>query len=133
MRHKHEIKGRIVRGKGEAAFFAALDWVREQCMEKLGFTPYPGTLNLEVMGETGFLETLRKSGKGVTLIPPDPQFCEARTWPLSIKMIPAALVIPADEVRIHGDNVIEILSPVRIKDALGVDDGDTITLEFDGE
>jgi CTP-dependent riboflavin kinase len=132
MPRMRKISGRIVSGAGKAAFFTQLDWVREQSLDKLGFIPYPGTLNLEVSEEDiSALEALQKSYKGVCLIPPDPQFCEARVWPVCVSKVSGALIIPAEDVRIHGRHVIEILCPVRIKDVLSVDDGDLLTVEFD--
>ena len=46
-----ELKGKIISGLKKAAFFVQLDWVQEQCNAKLGFYPYPGTLNIEVSSE----------------------------------------------------------------------------------
>ncbi|MFC1869170.1 DUF120 domain-containing protein [Thermodesulfobacteriota bacterium] len=132
MLRKRKINGRIVRGKGEAAFFTQLDWVQKQCLEKLGFSPYPGTLNLKVSGEgITALETLQKSHKGLCLTSPDPNFCDANVWPVYIREISCALIIPAEEVRIHGRHIIEILSPLRVKDVLKVGDGDMLTVEFE--
>ena len=42
------IIGTIHSGAGKGAFFMQLDWVVRQCELKLGFVPYPGTLNLRV-------------------------------------------------------------------------------------
>lgn len=126
------ITGRIISGVRQAAYFTGLDWVQEQCMKKLGFKPYPGTLNLEISDECfPMIETLRRA-EGVPLIPPDPQFCEARVWPLVIHGIVGAIIIPAEDVNVHGKRVIEILAPVKLKDALQVDDGDTLSLEIKG-
>jgi len=44
--------------------------------------------------------------------------------------IRAAIVIPAEEVRVHGKNVIELISEKRLKDVLKVDDGNFVTLTF---
>ncbi|PIU59668.1 riboflavin kinase, partial [Candidatus Bathyarchaeota archaeon CG07_land_8_20_14_0_80_47_9] len=42
------IKGKISTGKGEGAQFVKLPWVRKQIIQKLGFTPFPGTLNIRL-------------------------------------------------------------------------------------
>ena len=42
------IKGKIISGVRKGAYFTPLDWVQTLCMKKLGFRPYPGTLNLEI-------------------------------------------------------------------------------------
>ena len=46
------LKGKIISGLQKAAFFVQLDWVQEQCNQKIGFKPFPGTLNVEVPDET---------------------------------------------------------------------------------
>jgi len=46
------ITGKIISGIKKGAFFTQLDWVQEQCLEKLGFKPFPGTLNLEIPDES---------------------------------------------------------------------------------
>ena len=43
-----------------------------------------------------------------------------------------ALIIPAEEVRVHGERIVEVIAPLRLKDALNVDDGDEVTLVIDG-
>ena len=48
MNERYTLTGKIVSGARQAAFFTQLDWVLEQCRQKLGFKPYPGTLNLEI-------------------------------------------------------------------------------------
>ena len=40
--------GRVVSGRGQAAAFTQLAWVRERFVRDIGIDPYPGTLNLIV-------------------------------------------------------------------------------------
>lgn len=120
--------GKIVSGVRQAAYFTQLDWVRGQCREKLGFEPWPGTLNVEFSEDfLPLIETLREE-EGLTLIPPDPQFCAAKVLPCYMGNISAAIILPAEDVNVHGKHVIEIIAPVRLKDALGLDDGDSLEL-----
>jgi len=41
------------------------------------------------------------------------------------------MVAPAEDVRVHAKNIIEIISPLGLKDALGVGDGDRITVTIE--
>ena len=41
------------------------------------------------------------------------------------------MVAPAEDVRVHAKNIIEIISPLGLKDALGVEDGDWVTVTID--
>lgn len=128
MKDEWVLNGKIVSGVRKATHFTQLDWVQEQCAEKLGFRPYPGTLNLEISEQSlPIIEALQKE-KGVELIPPNREFCAAKAMPLSIGHITGAIIIPAEDVRVHGKNVIEVISPLRLKDALRVDDGDPLSL-----
>jgi len=126
--NRRVIKGKVVSGAKKAAFFTQLDWVLEQCSKKLGFKPFPGTLNVEVLPQSLLgVESIQKE-KGIELVPPDPAFCTSQLLPISLEGMDAAMIIPEEEVRIHGWNIIEVIAPVCLKDALTIKDGDTVTL-----
>jgi len=128
MNSKLIIAGKIISGAGQGAFFTQLDWVQEQCLEKLGFKPYPGTLNIQIHEEmVPVIETLPQE-QIIELIPPDSNFCSGKVFPVVVEGLPAAVVLPEEDVRVHGKNIIEIISNVRLKDALGLKDGDSITI-----
>jgi CTP-dependent riboflavin kinase len=125
------LTGEIVSGAREAVFFTQLDWVQEQCKTKLGFKPYPGTLNLKINREQWSVVEALRDEEGIMLVPPDPKFCIGRTLPLTVGGIRGALIIPSEDVNIHGKNVLEVMAPVRLKEGLGVDDGDSVTLDVE--
>ncbi len=123
-----KITGKIVSGAQQGAFFTQLEWVREQCLEKLGFAPWPGTLNLEIpMDQVAVIEELRVA-EGLELVSPDSNYCSGHVFPVSIEGLSAAVVLPAEDVRVHAKNIIEIISPKMLKDALKVNDGEWLTL-----
>ena len=125
------IRGRLISGEKQAAFFTQLEWVKEQCLDKLGFIPYPGTVNLEVLREDlGKLMLIQKE-EGIRLIPPDPQFCEGRALKASIGSISGCLFIPPQEVNIHKPNIIEFMAPVMVKSTLGVKDGAILPIKVE--
>ena len=123
------LKGKVVSGLGKGAGFTALEWVQEQCLVKLGFSPYPGTLNVSIFDESRpDLENLNRID-GIRLIPPDPAFCEGRAVPVVVSGINCAVVIPEEKVRLHQWRVVEILAPVKLKEKLKIDDGDRLEIE----
>ena len=124
------ITGKIVSGVKKGAFFTQLDWVQEQCQKKLGFKPYPGTLNLEIAEETIPAVEARLQAEGIPLTPPDANFCTGQVYPVSVMGVSGALVAPAEDARVHGKNIIEIIAPISLKEALDVKDGDEIMLTF---
>jgi len=124
------ITGKIVSGTGEGAYFTQIGWVQQQCDEKLGFKPYPGTLNLEISEE--FLPAIEFPDQktGIELISPDPQFCNAMVYKVSLQDIIGAVILPEEKVRVHPKNIIEIIAPQNIKASLNVKDGDSVTVVF---
>ena len=122
------LMGKITSGAGQGAYFTQIGWVLQQCDAKLGFKPYPGTLNLEISGEDlPIVESLDQE-TGIELVSPDPEFCNAKTFRVSLGKISGAIVMPEEKVRVHPKNIIEIIAPINIKASLNVDDGDNVTL-----
>ena len=122
-----KLTGKVVSGTRRAAFFTQLDWVQKQCEAKLGFKPYPGTLNVELAPESLIsLRVLEKEAK-TEFVPPDPKFCVARLLPVLLSSIAGAMIFPAEDVRVHGRNVVEIIAAVKLKEVLNIEDGDQVT------
>jgi len=132
MNKKIIIAGKIVSGAKQAAFFTQLDWVQEQCMQKLGFKPFPGTLNVEIQNETIMVIEALRQAEIPELEPPDSNFCSAKICPVTIDDLQAAIVIPEEEVSAHGKNIIEIISNVRLKDVLSLTNGDILSFKLSG-
>jgi CTP-dependent riboflavin kinase len=122
------LKGHVVSGARKAAFFTQLDWVVEQCARKLGFRPFPGTLNIEIQPENHPEIGTVKREKWVELIPTDSAFCSARAIPVTIEGLAAALILPEEKVRTHGRHIVEVIAPVKLRAALNIDDGDVISM-----
>ncbi|MDA2935464.1 HAD-IA family hydrolase, partial [Acidobacteria bacterium AH-259-D05] len=79
------LRGRVVTGKGEAAAFTQLAWVRQQMASAFGFEPYPGTLNLRLEGREAlsvWSELRKEPGK---LLEPEPGYCAGRCYPVSVE------------------------------------------------
>jgi CTP-dependent riboflavin kinase len=122
------LTGKVISGVGQGAFFTQIDWVQKQCDQKLGFKPYPGTLNLEISQEClPMIKSLDKERR-IELISPDPKFCNATVFPVTLQEINGAIIMPEEQVRVHADNVIEIVAAVNLKQSLNVKDGDFVTV-----
>ncbi len=122
------IAGKIICGVKQGKFFTQLEWFKEQCDEKLGFKPFPGTLNLEVSEEyLPIIESLNRE-EGIELISPDPKFCNAKAFLVSLGEISGAIIMPDEKVRVHPKNIIEIVAPLQIKTSLNVMDDDLISV-----
>lgn len=120
------IRGIIQSGAGKGAFFTSVDWVRKQCRDMLGYEPYPGTLNVRVIdADLQCLESFLNE-QDFLLVPEDPAFCSAGVKKVKMNGIPAAVILPAQDVRIHEKQVVEIIARCCLKKALDLEDGDIV-------
>lgn len=125
-----KISGRVITGLGEGVGFTNLDWARQQFIEKLGIDPHPGTLNLslETNREVVKWEELLAS-PSIPVVPPDPQWCIARCYPVRIaNKLPGAIIFP--EVPGYPENQIEVIASVPLREKLYLADNDMLTLEI---
>ncbi len=127
-----KLVGRIVKGTSQGKHFTQLEWARRQFLEKLGIDPFPGTLNLiiEDADSINVWNRLRDT-IGVRIENPNdgPHNCDARCYQVSIEeQIDAAIVLP--EVAGYSPVQIEIIAATRVRDALDIDDGDSLRLEI---
>jgi CTP-dependent riboflavin kinase len=130
--------GIIFSDLGQAASFMALDWVQASLKQCLGFKPFPATLNVRPKSaeDTGVWRRAQRELIALPLPPLDGGFCSARIYRIEIlppasqasERIDGAVLLP--EVKDYPNDKIEIVAPMRLKDHLGISDGDPLTLEF---
>lgn len=129
---KKVISGTVVTGTRRAAFFTRLDWVKNQCLDRLGFEPYPGTLNILLAEPDRQVMTEIQKLPGVPLVPSEGDYCLSLVYPVQIGNIPGAIILPEESVRLHGRGIVEILAPVCLREILHVQDGDQVSLTLIG-
>ena len=126
----YSLTGSVISGLGEGRYYMSLPPYAGQFSRILGREPFPGTLNLrlssasrDVKRKVDGLPWTRIEG----FVQDDRTFGEARTLPCRIGEIPCAIVVPG---RSHyPDDVIEVISPVELRTALRLSDGDLVTVE----
>ena len=121
------ISGKLFSGLAQGCHFTQLDWLQEQWRTKLGFIPHPGTFNIRIGPE--YQETARELIEGeapIEITPPSPDFCPAKCYRASIGGTRAAIVVPV--VPGYPRDVLEVLAPVNLRNALSVADGDEVSL-----
>ena len=121
-------EGTVFSGMGEGAYYVSQEAYKQQFVSKLGFQPYPGTLNLRVrkedQEEVRFLEAspfiliegFADGGRS---------FGPAKCFLTKIaEKVEGALILP---VRTHySGDVVELISPKFLREQLHLKDGDTI-------
>jgi riboflavin kinase len=135
---KRRMTGIIYSDTGLASSFMALAWVQEALKQSLGFLPFPATLNVhpKAIEDARLWEAVQTEFPGMPLPPCSDGFCNARLYPVEIQgsmleggsVVKGAVLLP--DVGNYPKDKIEIVAPTRLKEAFGVRDGDSITLEF---
>ena len=122
------IKGRVSTGKGEGAKFVKLPWVGKQLIEKLGFTPFPGTLNLRLTEDGTRLKKLLAKAR-VTEILPVAGFYRGKCFKAYLAgSLECAIVVP--EVARYPEDTIEIISSANLREKLRLKDNDVVEVKI---
>ncbi len=129
-REEFILQGTVISGLGEGRYYMSLGPYVEQIAEKIGFAPYPGTLNLrleptsvQVRKRLDQMDWVRIQG----FLAEGRTFGDARCLPCSIAGIPCGIIIPG---RTHyPDDILELIAPVSLREALGVNDMDEVKVE----
>ncbi|HUX99332.1 MAG TPA: DUF120 domain-containing protein [Candidatus Deferrimicrobium sp.] len=133
--HDLKIEGQVFSGMGEGAYYVTQKGYADQFVEKLGFSPYAGTLNLRIVKQPD--QQIRKllesdSYKGIQI---DGFKDQQRTYgPVKCFSVKIAENVPGAILLIkrthHHENVLEIISSKYLRDDLKLKDGDTVKLSI---
>jgi riboflavin kinase len=133
------LSGHVKTGLGEGRYYLSRPGYKTQFHKALGWEPYPGTLNLELSGpEANKLRFLRKNpvytieafqaeGRtfgGVTCHPAHVRVSAAG----EARDVDCAAILPH---RSHYTTTVELIAPVRLRDALPCDDGSRLEVTVD--
>jgi riboflavin kinase len=127
-------EGTVVSGMGEGAYYMSLDGYRKQFKEKLGFEPYPGTLNVKLMDQTfmnarreisrypsifinGFSDNLRTYG-----------WVKCYRADINGGAINNAAALVLERTH-YDDSMLEIIAPISLKESMGIQNGDKIGIQ----
>jgi len=121
-------EGTVFSGLGEGAYYISQEGYRKQFTEKLGFEPYPGTLNLRVRKEDQDEVRMLEASPFILIegfTNGNRSFGPAKCFHGKIgDKIDGALISP---VRTHySGDVVEIISSEYLRKALRVEDGNTV-------
>ena len=123
-----KIDGEVKTGLGKGAYFISQEFYSKEFRKNLGFTPYPGTLNVVVSDE--YLDEINEIKDNCqNIIKPGEGFGAVKYIEAVLNdEVKGAIVFPAKTV--HDMNYLEFIAEVRLRDELGLEDGDIVTLEF---
>jgi riboflavin kinase, archaea type len=127
------LEGTVFTGLGEGAYYISKDSYREQLVNKLGFEPYHGTLNVKLT--TDYDIKTRHDLEAYPAIEvmgfqnENRSFGVVKCYPAMIGgKVKGALVTA---VRSHYDtSVLELIAPVCLRKQLGLKDGNKVKVEI---
>ena len=127
------LEGVLFSGLGEGAYYISKDGYRKQFIEKLGFDPYPGTLNLKLV--TDYDLKTRAELENYPGIELDGFKNETRSFG-NVKCYPAVVNNKVKgaalfALRTHyNSSVIEIIAPTFLRSSLKLKDGNKVKVEI---
>ncbi|MGI0024685.1 MAG: DUF120 domain-containing protein [Nitrososphaera sp.] len=128
-----DFEGSVASGMGEGAYYMSLEGYRRQFREKLGYEPYPGTLNIRLV-EQIYMNARRELGMHQPAAFIDGFSDGTRTYGWvkcyrarindgSVVDDAAVLVLERSH---YDDSMLEVIAPVPIKQKAGLRNGDRI-------
>ncbi len=128
-----EIRGKVFAGLGEGAYYVSLRGYRRQFVNLLGFDPYPGTLNLRLDSPQD--RRLRRDLERHSSINIEGfedghrTYGWAKCYPAEINDGLRGAVIILERTH-YDDSVLELISPVNIREALQLKDGEIVSVRI---
>ena len=142
-------KGNIVTGMGEGAYYMSLEGYKKQFQHKLGYKPFPGTLNVKIEDKS-----YMNSRKDLINYPSiyidgfknsDRTFGWVRCYPATISQDPKLPQEGIDsqsndycsEVHVlllerthHNNNLLEVIGPLNLKESCNLKNGDSVIIKI---
>lgn len=128
------LEGTVFSGLYQGAYYVSQEGYRRQIVEKLGFDPYPGTLNLRIGEEEMEARRRLDSIPGVHIDGfrgVERAFGGARCYPVLVNGEVEGAVVVAERTS-YDLSVIEVIAPVSLRERFGLEDGDTVRVTYSG-
>ena len=126
------LEGTVFTGLGEGAYYVTKEHYRQQIVEKLGFEPYPGTLNMKLTSDYDIKTRMELDAYPAIEVKgfknEDRTFGLVKCYPAIIGGTVKGALITA--LRGHYDaSVLEIIAPFCLRKQLGLKDGNKVKVE----
>lgn len=132
-----DLAGLVTGGMGEGKHYISLSGYMAQFAEKLGYEPFPGTLNVELTEESirrrgalGSLEPVHIDGWEDDDRTYGPCVCYPATILADGEYEGAHVIAP--ERTHHDEDQLEVIAPVKLREELDLNDDDRITVRVEG-
>jgi riboflavin kinase, archaea type len=129
-----DFEGNVISGMGEGAYYMSLEGYRRQFREKLGYEPYPGTLNIRLTDQIYMKGRLELGKHPSTFINGFNDGTRTYGWvkcyraTINDGAIDNAAVLVLERTH-YDDSMLEVIAPISIKQAAGIKNGDRIKVQ----
>ncbi len=129
---KKKIIGYVTSGSGEGSYYLSQSQYHTQLTAKLGFSPFKGTLNLEIRDSQNlknkerFLLTPPITIKGFTT--KKRTFGRLLCYRCTINKMPAAIIVP--QRTHHNKKILEIIAKDNLRKTLNLKDNDKLEVAY---
>ncbi|WP_306052666.1 DUF120 domain-containing protein [Natronococcus wangiae] len=130
-----ELDGTITSGMGEGRHYISLSGYKRQFDDRLGYEPFPGTLNVNLREDS---VRRRSALASLEPVPIDGWEDDERTYgpavchPATVETADGERYeeahIIAPERTHHDEDQLEVIAPDKLREALGLEDGDHVAI-----
>ncbi len=121
------VRGKVTVGLGEGQYYISREGYRAQFLQSLGFAPFPGTLNIKL--DEPFVPVAKRAIKIEGFQDEGRTFGGCSCYKIRLKGIEAAIVRP--ERSSYPENLVEVIAPVSLREALGLANGDEVEVTIE--
>lgn len=127
-----DFEGNVVSGMGEGAYYMSLDGYKKQFLEKLGYEPYPGTLNIR-LSDPVYMTARRELGRHPSIFidgfsDGTRTYGWVKCYRASVNSVDNAAVLVLERTH-YDDSMLEVIAPMSIKEAAGIKNGDRVKVQ----
>ncbi|MCW1310894.1 MAG: CTP-dependent riboflavin kinase [Candidatus Parvarchaeota archaeon] len=128
---KIELVGSVFTGMGRGAHFLSIESFVKQFKKKLGYKPFPGTLNLKL--DKKYIEIKKRLflNKGVRIdgfVENGVEYGGASCYAVKVNKKIRGHALKIDKT-CYGEDVIEIIAPICLRKKFNLKDGDLVRIE----
>ncbi|MDA4128539.1 MAG: CTP-dependent riboflavin kinase [Thaumarchaeota archaeon] len=128
MNQDHSFRGRVFTGVGKGAYYVGNPGYKQSFLEKLGYVPFPGTLNLKLESSEDIERRkqlrLRPGIRIGGFEAGGETFSALNCFNGTMKGVRVTLLII--DITHYDDTVMELISPAYLRRELSLKDGDVV-------
>jgi riboflavin kinase len=125
-----ELKGEVTTGLGKGKYYMSKEVYQKVFDDKLGFKPFPGTLNLKVEEEER--EKFEENSKTLEIrdvYEDGERLSNVDVSPCKIEGVECGLLNL--EFTDHPYSIAEVVAPIELREKFNLEDGDKVKLRYE--